>query len=113
MKEDESVVEFEIGDDLTVEVTLLVIVVEAVGVTVHVKDDIMIEVTETEEETEVTVVADPGVIAEAAVEGTEGLEILAETQRGIEMEEGEVAEAEAQVAEVTGDPPLAIVAVGV
>jgi len=113
MKEDDSVVEFEIGDDLTVEVTLLGIVAEAAGVPVHVKDDIMIEATETEEEIGVTVAADPGVIVEAAVEGIEGVEIVVETQRGIETEGGEVAEAEAQVAEVTGDLPLAIVAVGV
>jgi len=110
---DGNVAEVGTGGDLIVEVTLLVIEVEAAGVTVRVKDDIMIEATETGEEIGVTVAADPGVIAEVAVEGTEGVEIVVETQRGIETEEGELVEAEAQVAEVTGVPPLAIVAVGV
>lgn len=111
MVEDDSVAEVGTGDDLTVEVTPLAIVAEAAGVTAHVKGDIMIEATE--EEIGVTVAADPEVIVEVAVEGTEGVEIVVETQRGIETGGGEVAEAGAQVAEVIGDPPLAIVPVGV
>lgn len=111
--EDDIVVGVGIGDDLTVEVTLLVIGVEAVGLTVHVMEDIMIEATETEETTAVIVAVDPGVTAEVAAGGIGEVEIVVENQRGIEKEGGEVANAVVQVVEAIGDPPLALVLAGV
>lgn len=111
--EDDIVVEVGTGDDLIVEVTHLVIGLEAAGLTVHVMEDIMIEVIETEETIAVIVAVDPGVTAEVGAGGIGEVEIVAENQRGIEKGGGEAANAVAQVAEVIGDPPLALVLAGV
>lgn len=113
MMEDDIVVEVGTGDDLIVEVIHLVIGVEAAGLTVHVMEDIMIEVIETEETIAVIVAVDPGVTAEVGAGGIGEVEIVAENQRGIEKGGGEVANAVAQVAEVIGDRPLALVLAGV
>jgi len=110
-KADDIAVEAEIEGGLTAEAALLVIVAEAAGVTVHAKEDFMIEATETEEEIAVIAVADHGAIAEAGVDGIGEVKILVEIQREIEKEEGEVVGVGAQVVEVIGDP-LAIVPAG-